>query len=38
MGLIHDIPTVAELFKRIEQEAIEVLANLGQSLAAKSKL
>jgi len=38
MGLIHDIPTVAELMERIEREANEVLATLGQSVAAKSKL
>ncbi|KAI1621327.1 hypothetical protein EDD37DRAFT_112038 [Exophiala viscosa] len=38
MGLIHDIPTVAELLKRIEREANEVLANLRHSVAAKSKL
>lgn len=32
MGLIHDIPTCAELLARIEREASEVLLNLTSSI------
>jgi hypothetical protein len=32
MGLIHDIPTCAELLARIEREAGEVLLNLSRSI------
>lgn len=30
MGLIHDIPTVAELFQRIEKEATDTIRNLSR--------
>jgi hypothetical protein len=30
MGLIHDIPTVAELFQRIEKEAMGTVKNLSR--------
>ncbi|KAH8806174.1 2-nitropropane dioxygenase [Xylogone sp. PMI_703] len=36
MGLIHDIPTCAELMARIEREAAEVLARLGRSVNGPS--
>lgn len=32
MGLIHDIPTCAELLARVEREANEVLSNLQNSV------
>lgn len=32
MGLIHDIPTCAELFARIESEADSVLSSLTKSV------
>lgn len=38
MGLIHDIPTCAELIERIEREAGEVLSNLRHSIAAEEGL
>ncbi|KAH0836239.1 Nitronate monooxygenase [Fonsecaea pedrosoi] len=37
MGLIHDIPTCAELIARIEREAEEVLSNLSRSIPSRQQ-
>jgi hypothetical protein len=33
MGLIHDIPTCAELLAGIERQSTEILSSLGKSVA-----
>jgi hypothetical protein len=38
MGLIHDVPSCAELCARIEREAEETVARAASLLVPKSKL
>lgn len=38
MGLIHDIPTCAELLKRIEKEAEDSISRISKLIVPQSKL
>lgn len=38
MGLIHDIPTCAELVKRIEKEAEDAIKRISALIVPQSKL